>query len=77
MKTKTVIECSTDDLEFGYFDENDNYETTSPSKFAEDAKYLGVSVAMVKALHFFVEFLSENLHSDLADIWERLDDLEG
>jgi hypothetical protein len=76
MKTEIVIKCEIDNLEFGYFDENDNYIELSSATLEEDAKELGVSAAMVNALHFFAEDLSERLHIDLASIWKRLDKLE-
>ncbi len=76
MKTEYVIKCNTDNIEFGYFDGSDNWVETSPSNFEVDASELGISVQLLRALHFFAEDISERLHVDFVDTWRRIDKLE-
>ena len=70
MKTKTVIETNTDEIQFGYVDENDDWiEITHETELSQKE--------LQGAVQYLKEQIQQNISNDLRDIWERLDKIEG
>lgn len=78
MDTKTVISSRVEDIEFGYWNEEEDewVELVTDEQLLDASKALGVKVEFLKALKSSFDMLREYIHDDLKDIWERLDAIE-
>jgi len=78
---KTVIteriDTYTDQLRFGYWDEEGEEFVPLTEQNAEGlAMELGCTVEMIEALRAFTVFIVDAVSTDLRNIWKRLDKLE-
>lgn len=78
MRTKAVIETNTENLRFGFWDEeNDTFVDLKDCDKEEALNHLGINSHMLDALNMFADEIVDLIGSDLRSIWKRMDKLEG
>ena len=78
MKTSKRIDCETERIRFGYFDEEKQewIDLDSIEEIEKFAKRKDFRTELGNALNELTEMIIECVGSDLRDIWKRLDKLE-
>ena len=72
----TKIETKLDDLEFGYWDEEAQTFVGVERNHQEVQDKFNLSDDAISSLTMFLADVKELIASDLADIWERLDEID-
>lgn len=75
METIKIYRSNINNIEFGYLDENDDYvaiEGANPGELESIAIDLKTSTKLLEALTQHLITLRETLHSDLTDIWRKV-----
>lgn len=76
MKTKQVIESNTDNLLFGYWDEENQefiaLECVDSEKIKKAAELFECSPLLVDTLIYLTESIAELVGKDLKDIWNKI-----
>jgi len=78
MKTSKRIDCETERIKFGYFDEEKQkwIDLDSIEEIEKFAKRKDFRTELGNALNGLTEMIIECVGTDLRDIWKRLDQLE-
>lgn len=77
MRTVKKVETSIDDLQFGYWDVEDEefipIDGMTEKEMGHAAKLLGCSPLMLDALLLFSNSVRDSIAGDLKDIWRMVD----
>ena len=78
MKTVERINCETENIRFGYFDEESQnwIDLDNEEKIEKFAKRKDFRTELLSIIENLTENIIEQVRSDLRDIWKRLDQLE-